>query len=292
MSTGFSLFVVAGTFISLVGFFLLLHLNRKIDRPGETTGHNYDGIEEYDNPLPAWWYWWFVLTILYAVGYLIYYPGLGNFPGIANWTKIGELETSQQLADEKYGPIYAQYRDKTLDELTVDPAAMKMGRRIFASNCAVCHGANAQGSFGFPNLTDEEWQWGGEDEDIIATLTHGRNAFMMPWADTLGSQGVSEVTEYVMQLAGRDVDETLAKEGETKFQMFCVACHGADGKGNKLFGAPNLANELWLYGGSRDRIEYVINHGRNGVMPAFNDRLGPDKVHIMAGYVKSLSKQD
>ena len=291
MSTGFSIFVIVGTVISLIAFFLLLHMNRKIKNPGKTTGHNYDGIEEYDNPLPSWWYWMFVLTIVYAVGYLIYYPGLGNFPGIANWTKVGELEVNMQLADEKYGPIYAQYRDIPLDELSQNPEAMKMGRRIFASNCAVCHGANAKGSFGFPNLTDEEWQWGFDDEDIIATLTHGRNAFMMPWGDVLGDAGVSEVSEYVMQLSGREVDTEMATQGEAKFGMFCVSCHGPDGKGNKLFGAPNLTNERWLYGGSKLRIEYVVRHGRNGVMPAFGDRLGSDKVHIMAGYVKSLSSK-
>lgn len=291
MSTGFSLFVTIGTIISLIGFFLLLHMNRKIENPGKTTGHNYDGIEEFDNPLPAWWYWWFILTIVFALGYLIYYPGLGNFKGISGWTQISQLEESQQKADDLYGPIYAQYRDMTLEEIAQDPAGLNMGRRIFASNCTVCHGAKGEGSFGFPNLTDAEWQWGYEDEDFLQTITGGRNAMMMPWASTLGDEGVKEVTEYVLQMAGREgVDETLAEKGSTHFNMFCIACHGVDGKGQKIFGAPDLTNDIWLYGGSRARIEHVLRHGRNGVMPAFIHRLGEDKVRIVAAYAKSLSK--
>lgn len=289
MSTGFSIFVIAGTILSMIGFFLLLHLNRSTSTPGQTTGHEYDGIEEFDNPLPAWWYWWFVLTIIFGAAYLVYYPGLGNYQGLGNWSQVSQLEESQQLADEKYGPLYAQYQDKTLDELMADPAALKMGGRIFASNCTVCHGAKGQGSFGFPDLTDSEWLWGNDDADIEATILHGRKAMMMPWEPTIGVEGVAEVTEYVLKLAGREVDEEIATKGETRFNMFCVACHGPEGKGQKMFGAPNLANEIWLYGNSRSRITHVIAKGRNGIMPAFEQRLGKDKVHILAGYVKSFS---
>lgn len=290
MSTGFSIFVTLGTILSMVGFFLLLYMNRKIENPGETTGHNYDGIEEYDNPLPSWWYWWFILTIIYGAGYLIYYPGLGNFQGIGGWSSVGALEQDQVLADAKYGPIYAQYRDYTLDELAETPAAVKMGQRIYASNCAVCHGADGKGSFGFPNLTDEEWLWGNTDEDIHTTILGGRNAYMNGWEAVLGDDGIMEATEYVLQLAGREgVDTELAAKGAVHFGTFCIACHGADGKGMKIFGAPNLTNEIWLYGNSRSRIAHVIRHGRNGVMPAFEQRLGKDKVHIVAGYVRSLS---
>lgn len=293
MSTGFSLFVTIGTIGSMIGFFLLLYMNRKIENPGETTGHNYDGIEEFDNPLPAWWYWWFILTILFGAAYLIYYPGLGNFKGIGNWSQVGQLEADQAVADAKYGPIYAQYRDMSLDEVMADTAAMNMGRRIFASNCTVCHGAQGEGSFGFPNLTDAEWIWGNEDADFIQTLVGGRQAYMAPWGDTLGQAGVEEATEYVLQLAGREgVDAVLASKGKAHFDMFCMACHGPDGKGNKLFGAPNLTNDIWLYGNSRLRIAHVIKNGRQGVMPAFNDRLGEDKIHILAAYVKSLSADE
>jgi cytochrome c oxidase cbb3-type subunit 3 len=291
MSSAFSAFVILGSLGSLLLFFLILQMNRTGNKPGQTTGHSYDGIEEYDNPLPSWWYWGFILTIVYGLGYLAYYPGLGNFPGLSGWTQVGQLEAEQALADERYGPIFAQYREVPLAELATDTVAMKMGRRLFSNNCAVCHGSAATGSFGFPNLTDDEWIWGGDAATIEATILHGRNAVMPAWQNAIGDQGVKVVTEQVLRLAGREVDVALADEGKVHFGMYCAVCHGADGTGQALFGAPNLTNEIWLYGNSRMRIEQVIKHGRNGMMPAFDARLGADKVHILAAYVQSLKKK-
>ncbi len=291
MSTPMSVFVIAGTLLSLLAFFLLLHMNRTVSKPGETTGHNYDGIEEYDNPLPAWWYWGFLITIIFAIGYLIYYPGLGNFEGVGGWSSKGQLEADQAAADARYEPYYAKYRGLSLDEIAMDPAAVKMGNRLFINNCSVCHGAAAKGSFGFPNLTDEEWNWGSSDEAIVTTLKSGRNGVMMPWGQVLGDQGVSEAAEYVLKLAGRDVDEELAVAGETHFMSFCAACHGIEGKGQTIFGAPDLTNESWLYGNTKSRIEHVIRHGRNAQMPAFEAKLGEDRIRILAAYVKQLSDQ-
>jgi cytochrome c oxidase cbb3-type subunit 3 len=288
MSIGMSLFVIVGTLGSLAAYFLLLHFNRSVTRPGETTGHEYDGIEEYDNPLPSWWYWMYVLSIIFALAYLAYYPGLGNFEGLAGWTQLTQLEKEQAVAEEKYGPIFAVYREIPIDELKDNPAAMKMGRRIFANNCSVCHGATGTGSFGFPNLVDEEWMWGNTAQDIETTISSGRNAAMMAWGDILGAQGVTEVAEYVEQIAARDVDPEVASRGEAHFQLYCVACHGPEGKGQKIFGAPDLTNEIWLYGNSRARIEHVIKNGRSGVMPSFKSKLGDDKVHILSAYVLSL----
>ncbi len=285
-----SVFVVAGTLLSLAACFLLLHLNRHVRKPGQTTGHSYDGIEEYDNPLPAWWYWSFVLTIIYALGYLAYYPGLGNFKGLGNWSQVSQLEKEQKLAEEKYGSIFSAYGAMPLDELAENSKAMKMGRRLYANNCSACHGATGTGSFGFPNLTDEEWMWGETNEDIVTTITHGRNAAMIAWKDILQPQGVVEVAEYVSRMAGQEVDEELASKGKAHYQTYCVVCHGANGKGQKSFGAPDLTNEVWLYGDSRLRIQDVISNGRNGVMPAFKNKLSGDKIHIMAAYVKSLRR--
>ncbi len=288
MSTGMSLFVTAGTLLSLLFFFLLLHFNRKVENPGETTGHDYDGIMEYDNPLPSWWYWGFVLTIVFGLGYLAYYPGLGNFEGLGQWSQVSQFEGDRQRAEEKYGPLFSQYRAMTLDELGATPAAVKMGRRLFINNCSVCHGATATGSFGFPNLTDEEWLWGREDEDIVATISAGRTGAMIAWGDILGSEGVVDVADYVQHLAGREVPEASAARGETTFITYCTACHGADGKGQKVFGAPDLTNEIWLYGNSAGRIQHVIRNGRAGQMPAFAGKLGEDKIHILAAYIKHL----
>lgn len=292
MSSVVSWFIIVSVGLSLLAFFLILQLNKTVGKTGETTGHNYDGIEEYDNPLPAWWYWKFLFTIVFAIGYLIYFPGLGNWEGIGNWSSVGEYERDQAIAEAKYAPIFAQYKSLSLDELATNTDANKMGRRLFANNCAVCHGAAGMGSYGFPNLTDEEWIWGSSDEDIKTTLLQGRQAAMPAWGAALGDSGVAEVSEYVMKLAGRDVNEALADPGQAHFQMYCASCHGAEGKGNPMFGAPNLTNEIWLYGNSRDRIQHIVRHGRNGKMPGFEQVLGPDRVHILAGYVRSLAVDD
>jgi len=291
MSNGFSWFVIIGTFGSLLAFFLILYMNRSTRNPGKTTGHNYDGIEEYDNPLPAWWFWGFVLSMLFGIGYLLYFPGLGNFAGLGGWSQVSALTESQDDADERYGPLFAQYAAIPVDELATDQAAMRMGGRLFATNCAVCHGAAGTGSEGFPNLTDAEWHWGGSAEQIKTTLLNGRQAMMPAWGEVLQEQGITEVAEYVEQLAGRDVDATIAAAGQARYGMYCAACHGPEGGGQPMLGAPALNNETWLYGNSRLRIEDILRHGRNGQMPAFAERLGEDKVHILAAYVRSLSAE-
>ncbi|MBL4682621.1 MAG: cytochrome-c oxidase, cbb3-type subunit III [Pseudomonadales bacterium] len=291
MSDGVSLFVIIGTLGSLLFFFLVLRLNKTSGNVGKTTGHIYDGIEEYDNPLPSWWYWMYVLTIVFALGYLAYYPGLGNWKGLGAWSSTGQLVADQEKADAKYGPLFAKYQSVSLADLSKDPAANKMGRRIFANNCTVCHGATAEGSFGFPDLTDSEWIWGGDDAAIKASIMGGRNAAMPPLGLILGESGVSEVSEYVLSLSGREVNEALVKKGAVHFQMYCSACHGTEGKGQAVFGAPDLSNEIWLYGDSRNQIQHIIANGRNGQMPRFEQTLGKDKVHIVAAYVRSLREK-
>ena len=274
----------------MLTFFLILYLNRSTQNPGKTTGHSYDGIEEYDNPLPAWWFWGFIITIVFGIGYLLYYPGLGNFAGLGGWTQTGALSEDQDDAEARYGPIFAQYAAIPVDELAQDVSAMRMGRRLFATNCSVCHGTAGTGSAGFPNLTDSEWLWGGDAQQIKTTILGGRNAMMPSWEAVLQDDGVHEAAEYVSQLAGREVDPVIAEAGKARYDMFCVACHGPDGSGQPMLGAPALNNEMWLYGNSRLRIEESIRHGRTGQMPAFAQRLGEDKVHILSAYVKSLQQ--
>ncbi|MDH5737665.1 MAG: c-type cytochrome, partial [Gammaproteobacteria bacterium] len=202
MSDVVSWIVVIGTLGSLVAFALLLLLNRKSGKPGETTGHSYDGIEEYDNPLPAWWFWAFMLSIVFGALYLVYYPGLGNFEGIGKWTQLGELSEDQKISEEKYAPVFSQYRSQSIKQLSQNEEALKIGRRLFSNNCVMCHGSSATGSSGFPNLTDSEWLWGQEPADIQYSIQNGRNAAMPPWEAVLQDKGVSEVAAYVVSLAG------------------------------------------------------------------------------------------
>lgn len=264
--------------------------------PDNTTGHVYDGIQEYDNPMPRWWKFLYWGGVVFFIFYVAAYPALGSNPGFLGWTSHGEHDADQAKYDAKYGPIFAAYAQKPVEELAKDETAMKVAGRLFANNCAACHGADARGAKGFPNLTDDDWLYGGEPDKLVETITNGRLAVVggtkMPaWGETLGEQGVKEVAAYVMTLSDRqlsDADQKLADAGQGKFAA-CAACHGADGRGNHAVGAPNLTDAIWLYGGSKATIEETIRHGRNGAMPAWGELLGKEKVHLLAAYVYSLS---
>lgn len=295
MSNFWSLWIIVLTVVTIIGVTLLLFGNRKSTNqgPGGTTGHSHDGIEEYDNPLPLWWLYLFVISIVFGIGYLIAFPGLGNFGGVLGWTQVGQWEKEMAKADERYGEVFARYASMDVEQLLGDKAAIKMGRRMFANNCAQCHGSDAKGSFGFPNLTDHDWLYGGDAEHIKQSITNGRTGAMPGWEAALGEEGISQVSAYVMSLsnAHKGGDKTLVAAGKQKFQTFCVACHGADAKGNAMFGAPNLTDNTWLYGGSKSEIEFTIRRGRNGKMPAHKDIIGDDKIHLLTAFVMSLSSE-
>lgn len=291
MSAFWGSWIVGLTLLTIVGICWILFANRKTSGsgPDTTTGHNYDGIEEYDNPLPAWWFYMFVITIVFAIGYLIAFPGMGTFKGLLHWSSTGELQSDVAQADAQYGPLFAKYASMPVAEVAKDAQALQMGQRLFASNCAQCHGADARGSFGFPNLTDNDWLYGGAPEQIEQSITNGRNGAMPAWETAIGNQGVLEVANYVVTLSGRDADAKLAEAGKAKFAMYCVGCHGVDGKGNQQIGAPNLTDNVWLYGGSPLMIQETVRGGRNNAMPTWIDRLGAERVHLLAAYVYSLS---
>ncbi|MGA7802755.1 MAG: cytochrome-c oxidase, cbb3-type subunit III [Gammaproteobacteria bacterium] len=257
---------------------------------GEVTGHTWDeDLQEYNNPLPRWWLWLFYITLVFALVYLALYPGLGKYRGLLGWTEVSQYQKEMKQAQEKYGPIFAQYAKTPMTALIDDPKAMQAGQRLFVTYCASCHGSDARGAPGFPNLTDNDWLHGGSPEAIQKTILDGRQGVMPAWKAVLGEQGVDQVAAYVMSLSGRPVDAELAEAGKAKFQTYCVACHGADGKGNQQIGAPNLTDNIWLYGGSPGTIKQTIADGRNGRMPAHRNFLGQDKVHLLAAYVYSLS---
>jgi len=293
MTSFWSNWIIILTTITIVGITWILLANRKgSQRSGdaETTGHVYDGIEELDNPLPAWWFYMFVITIVWGVGYLVVYPGMGNYAGLLGWTQVGQHERSVAQADEKYREMRDKYLALPIAQIATDPKVLKMGQRMFANNCAQCHGADAKGRYGFPNLTNNDWIFSGTAEGIKATITGGRRAAMPAWGEILGDQGVKEATAYVLSLSGRQGNKEDISAGETRFNMYCAACHQADGTGNPAMGAPNLANGIWLYGGKSEQISQSIRAGRNGVMPAHKDTLTEDKIHILTAYVYSLNQ--
>lgn len=274
-------------------FYLLMGTNKAETEEGVPTGHVWDeDLQELNNPLPRWWLFMFYFTLFFAIGYLILYPGMGSFKGILGWTEIGEYEAEVAAADAEFGPLFAQFEKTPIAELASDAAAMNAGERLFVTYCAVCHGSDARGAPGFPNLRDNDWLYGGSPEQIEATILHGRVGTMPAWEGPLGgAEGVNEVATYVMSIAGRDVDTKLAEAGKIKFDMFCVGCHMPGGTGNQALGAPNLSNNIWLYGGSPRSIKETIAKGRNGRMPAHSEFLGKAKSHILAGYVYSLSHE-
>ncbi len=271
-------------------FVLVSNLTSRKTGPVELHGHVWDeSLVEYDNPLPRWWLYLYWLTVIFAVGYLAIYPGFGNMN--ADRGQLAQYEREMAKADERYGPIFAKYRDMDLLAVAADPEANAMGQRMFVTYCAQCHGTAAQGARGFPTLTDEEWLWGGEPEAIKTTIRDGRFGVMTPFGAVLGGDGVKDVANYVRSLSGLAHDSLRAQRGKDLFANNCVACHGADATGNPMLGAPNLTNNLWLYGSSEATIIETVTHGRNNQMPAFGDFLGEDKVHLLAAYVISLSKK-
>jgi cytochrome c oxidase cbb3-type subunit 3 len=296
MSNFWSGWIILLTSVFLVIQVWVLFSNRKTPRINQdpddpTTGHEFDGISELENPMPRWWFGLYIATFIFAFGYLIAYPGMGSFKGVFGWTQVNQWEDRQEDAREKYGAILAQYMDFTVEELVYNEAAQQTGARLFANNCEVCHGPGGGGNYGFPNLTDGDWIWGGEPEQILATLYNGRVAAMPSWSAALGESGINEVTEYLLAFTDRSTDSAAVAAGEAKFGMFCAACHGADAKGNHLLGAPNLTDSIWLYGGTSDDIKHTLRNGRAGVMPAFDDTLTPEQIHLLAGYVYGLSRQ-
>lgn len=288
-----------GTIAALVWLLLATRKGQRRDSTEETVGHSYDGIEEYDNPLPRWWFMLFVATVVFALGYLALYPGLGNWKGLlpgyeGGWTQVKEWQREVDRANEQYGPLYAKFAAMPVEQVAQDPQALKMGGRLFASNCSVCHGSDAKGAYGFPNLTDHDWLYGGEPETIKTTILGGRQAVMPAWKDVIGEEGIRHVAGYVRSLSGRDVPEGIdsdIEQGQKIFAANCVVCHGPDAKGIQAMGAPNLTDNVWLYGSSFGQIQQTLRYGRNGRMPAQEAILGNDKVHLLAAYVYSLSQQ-
>jgi cytochrome c oxidase cbb3-type subunit 3 len=257
----------------------------------DNTGHVWDeDLKELNHPLPRWWLQLFYITIVFAVGYLALYPGLGSWAGTLNWSSRGQYQAERASADLALKPRFDRYAAMDFESLTKDPEAHASGQRLFLNNCSQCHGSDGGGQRGFPNLRDQDWLWGGAPETIEQSIVGGRQGQMPAWGPVLGEQGVKEVTHYVLSLSGASHDAALASAGKPRFDTICAACHGAEGKGNPALGAPNLTDKTWLYGGTeRDIIETVTN-GRRGQMPAHAERLSPARIHLLAAYVYGLGR--
>ena len=279
-------------------------------KPGEvpTTGHSWDGIEEYDNPMPRWWVWVFYATIVWGIGYSIAYPAWplisGATPGLLGASTRADVVAEIKRFDDANASIKQALVDADLTTVSANPELMSFaqnaGAAVFRTNCSACHGSGANGveAAGYPSLLDDDWLWGGDIENIHATITHGIRNTTHPdarWSQMpafgadqiLERPQITEVVEYVLSLSGQEHDATLAAAGQTVYLDNCAACHMEDGSGDITQGAPNLADAIWLYGGSREAVTYSVVNARFGVMPGWNDKLTEDEIRAVALYVHS-----
>jgi cytochrome c oxidase cbb3-type subunit 3 len=286
------------TLANIAGLVLLLVSVRRrrgeVAGTGETTGHVWDeDLQELNNPLPRWWLWLFILTVVFGLGYLVVYPGLGNYAGTAGWSSQRQHLDQMQKANAVLARTLAPFEHQTVTALATNADALRVGRNLFMNNCAACHGSDARGAPGFPNLTDKDWLFGGTPEAIVQTISYGRTSVMPAWHDVLGGDaGVEDVLAYVLSLSGRHVPAGDVASGRARFSTICVACHGPDGRGNQVLGAPNLTDSIWLNGGAIATVRETISHGRQAAMPAQLERLGETRVKLLAAYVISLGGAD
>jgi cytochrome c oxidase cbb3-type subunit III len=295
MSTGWTLFIVIITAINVVGATWLMWASSR-RAPGEkapgaeTTGHTWDGdLAEYNNPLPRWWLWLFYGTVAFSLAYLVLFPGLGSWKGTLGWTQEGQWQKEVDAAERAAAPMFERFSGMSIAELGADADAMRVARNLYANHCAMCHGSDARGAVGFPDLTNADWQWGSTEDAVYTSIAYGRIGAMPPWGEVLGPEGVEEVVAYTLTLSGQQAPADLAAAGEARFQMICAACHGVDGKGMQLVGGPNLTDGVWIYGGGADMIRHAVLNGRQNQMPPHLDLLGEQRVRLLSAYVLTLA---
>jgi len=289
MSVFWSAFIIIITAAMLVGCLWLLYANAR-GKPGESTGHVWDDdLREFNNPLPRWWLNLFVLTVVFAVGYLALYPGLGNLGGRLGWTSTRQMQSQLDQITARRKAAFAGLAGKDIPALARDPSAQSLGKAVFLGNCAGCHGADARGAVGFPNLTDKDWLFGGEPEQIVETITHGRHGAMPPIGAGLAPEAQQALLDFVPYWSDSRLDPARREAGMKQFALTCAACHGPEGKGNVALGAPNLSDDIWLFKGGREGVHETIMKGRQSTMPAHEAILSPDEIRVVAAYVYGLS---
>lgn len=285
--------VIALAGIAGCAFLLWFASKIKVSNKGDnTSGHVWDeNLREMNNPLPMWWVGMFVITIIFGLAYLLIYPGLGAYAGKLGWTEVNQYEKEVTAANETLKPLYAKYAAMPVQELAKNTDANGIGQRLFMNNCAQCHGSDAKGSRGFPNLVDHDWLYGGEPEKIQETINNGRIGMMPPMAAMVGNDDdVKNVANYVLSLSGSMHDKARAGLGKEKFAA-CAACHGPEGKGNPAIGAPNLTDNVWLHGAGEAAIIKRIHEGKVNQMPAWKTKFTPEQIHVLTAYVWGLSNK-
>lgn len=285
--SGFIIVITAGMILACL---VLLFANAK-GVPGETGEHVWDDdLREFNNPLPRWWLNLFVLTIIIATVYLVLYPGLGNLAGRLGWTSTQQMQADLGRITAKRTAAFAALAGKDIPALAHDASAQALGRGVFLGNCAGCHGADGHGAIGFPNLADNDWKFGGSPEQIVASITKGREAQMPALNGTLSPEALQALLDFVPYWSDPALSPARREAGLKQFATSCAACHGADGRGNILIGSPNLTDDIWLYGAGREKVRQAILFGRHGQMPAHENILSPDEIRVVAAYVYGLSE--
>ena len=300
MSSAWSWYVIALIVLNIAGCAWLLWWTAR-RRPGdprpEDTSHVWDGdLTEYNKPLPKWWINLFWITIVFSIGYLAWFPGMGAFAGYGSWSSQQEHARQKAAYDAKLEETFAPFKDQPINVLAGDAEALRLGRSIFNNTCATCHGSSAQGAIGYPNLTDDIWHWGGTPERVLETVLDGREGVMPEWGTVLTGMGGQNAVDYVvayvrtLSMPGQSLqNDYMAAQGKKLYDGVCVACHGVDGKGNQTMGAPDLSDDYWLYGSSKESLRQTIARGRHGSMPAHRELLGETRARLVAAYVWSLS---
>jgi cytochrome c oxidase cbb3-type subunit III len=292
MSVFWHILVIFLTVASIFGCLWLLFANAR-GTPGEsTTGHVWDDdLREYNNPLPRWWLNLFVITIVFSIGYLVVYPGLGNFAGVFGWTQQAEMQGRLDAVQQRRQSVYASLGDRDIVALAADPAVRPLGREVYLNNCAGCHGADARGAIGFPDLTDDSWLYGGTPEAIVASITSGRMGVMPHFNGMLDAQATDDLVDTLLNWSNPQFDGKRRERAMQKFATVCAACHGADAKGNVVIGAPDLTDAVWMYGGTREAVRHSILFGRSGNMPAHRELLSENDIRVVAAWVYGLRTQ-
>jgi len=275
--------------------YLLFSQRAWLKRNGEVvedTGHVWDGdLSELNNPVPRWWTVMYLALCIFALGYLVLYPGLGTYEGTLGFTAGKQVQQEQEALNTRIQPIYERFAAMSIPDIARDEGAREIGQRLFLNNCAQCHGSDAKGGRSFPNLTDKAWLWGGEPDQILQTITQGRHGIMPPWKASIKPDEASNIAQYVRSLSGLAHDPLRVVPGKRGFDTFCVACHGAEGKGNTLVGAPDLTDDVWLYGSSEATIVETILEGRDNQMPAQEHILTPEQIKLLAAWVWGQSNE-